>query len=156
MRLVEDYKEYTKSGGIIKKISTVFLDPCFQSVVLYRLSSLFYKLKLSILAKIVWYINRIVFSVDIDYRANLAGGFVLVHGLGTIIGKDVVSKGKLTVYQGVTIGGSGKSNIIDNREIWQPILEDGVCVYTNAMIIGPCRIGKNVVIKAGERVTCDK
>ena len=80
MRLVEDYKEYTKSGGIIKKISTVFLDPCFQSVVLYRISSLFYKLKLSILAKIVWYINRIVFSVDIDYRANRAGGVVLVHG----------------------------------------------------------------------------
>ncbi len=156
MRLVEDYREYTKNSGIIKKISIVFLNPCFQSVALYRLSSFFYKLKLSVLAKIVWYINRIIFSVDIDYRANLAGGFVLVHGLGTIIGKDVVSNGKLTVYQGVTIGGSGRSKVIEGeKEIWQPILGKNVCIYSNAMVLGPVRISDNVKIKAGERITID-
>jgi len=43
--------------------------------------------------------------VDIDYRADLAGGFMLIHGLGTVIGKNVISRGKLKVYQHVTLGG---------------------------------------------------
>lgn len=111
LKIIEDYKEFTRNGGRIKKVSTIFLNPCFQSVALYRLSSFLYHNRLDILAKLVWYINRIIFSVDIDYRADLAGGFVLIHGLGTVVGKDVVSKGKLTVYQGVTIGGSGKSKV---------------------------------------------
>ena len=156
MRLIEDYREFTKNDGMIKKFSTVFLSPCFQSVALYRLSSFFYHNRLGVLAKLVWYINRIIFSVDIDYRADLAGGFVLIHGLGTVIGKDVVSKGKLIVYQGVTIGGSGKSKIIDCVECWQPIIGTGVKIYANAMILGPVQISENSIVKAGERITANR
>lgn len=156
MKLIKDLREFVGEGGFIKTVGTVLINPCFHSVVLYRLSAFFYKIKCSVLAKFIWYINRVIFSVDIDYRANLAGGFVLVHGLGTVIGKDVVSLGPLVVYQGVTIGGSGKSRIIEGeKEIWQPILGKNVCIYTNAMVLGPVRISDNVKIKAGERITID-
>lgn len=156
MKLIKDLREFVGDGGVGKIVGTVLINPCFHSVVLYRLSSFFYKIKCSILAKFVWYINRVFFSVDIDYRANLAGGFVLVHGLGTVIGKDVVSLGTLVVYQGVTIGGSGKSKIIDCRECWQPIIETGVKIYANAMVLGPVRISENSIIKAGERITANR
>ena len=156
MKIVKDYKAFTSSGGFGKKIGTLFFNPCFHSVILYRFSSALHNCKLDLFAKIIWYINRVVFSVDIDYRAKLAGGFVLIHGLGTVIGKDVISKGRLTVYQGVTIGGSGKSVIIDEKEYWQPILEDGVKIFTNAMVLGPVQISKNTVVKAGERVTSNR
>ncbi|MCR5231260.1 MAG: hypothetical protein K6B64_01265 [Acholeplasmatales bacterium] len=155
MKLFEDLYAFS-DGKINKAIGVLITNPCFHSVLLYRLSSFFYKKKLKILAKIVWYINRIVFSVDIDYRAKLSGGLVLIHGIGTVIGKDVISKGRLYVYQGVTIGGSGFSKVLDGNEIWQPIIEDGVRIYTNALVLGPIHIGKNETIKAGERVTRDR
>lgn len=145
MKLIKDLREFVGDGGIGKIVWTVLFNPCFHSVVLYRLSSFFYKIKCSVLAKIVWYINRVFFSVDIDYRANLAGGFVLVHGLGTLV-----------VYQGVTIGGSGKSKVIDGVECWQPVIGTGVKLYTNAMVLGPVQISENSIIKAGERITTDR
>lgn len=96
MRLYKDYKAFVGAGGLEKKLATIFLNPNFHSVCLFRLANLFYRMHLSIISKILWYINRMLFHVDIDYRADLAGGFVLVHGLGTVIGKTVISKGPLT------------------------------------------------------------
>ena len=156
MKLIKDLQEFVGEGGFIKTVGTVLINPCFHSVVLYRLSNFFYKIKCSALAKFIWYINRVIFSVDIDYRADLAGGFVLVHGLGTVIGKDVVSLGTLVVYQGVTIGGSGKSKIINRTEYWQPIIETGVKIYSNAMVLGPVQISENSIIKAGEVITTNR
>jgi len=59
-------------------------------------------------AKLIWYMNRLLFHCDIDYRADLAGGFMIVHGLGIVIGSGVKSNGRLKVYQGVTLGGDRK------------------------------------------------
>ena len=156
MKLIKDLKGFVGEGGMGRIVGTILLNPCFHSVVLYRLSSFCYKIKCLPLAKIIWYINRVVFSVDIDYRADLAGGFVLVHGVGTVVGKDVVSFGTLVVYQGVTIGGSGKSKIINDVECWQPVIETGVKIYANAMVLGPVQISENAIIKAGERITTNR
>ena len=157
MRLPADYKEFTREGGISKKISTILFNPCFHSVCLYRLSNLLYRIHLSILSKIIWYINRLLFHVDIDYRADLAGGFYLVHGLGTVIGKSVCSTGPLKVYQGVTIGGNNnKVRVDDNGKEWgQPLFGKNVVVYTGASVFGPVVIGDNAIIKAGEIITHD-
>ena len=142
-------------GGGLANAIAAFINPCFHSVIFYRFSQLLYRCHLSVFAKVIWYLNRLLFGVDIDYRADLAGGFCLIHGLGCVIGKDVQSNGRLTVYQGVTIGGSGKSRFYNEKEIWQPILGDDVVVYCNSMILGPVAIGDGVRIKAGEMVTSD-
>ncbi|HHV65850.1 MAG TPA: hypothetical protein GXX46_12400 [Peptococcaceae bacterium] len=156
MKIIEDYKCFIDGKGIIKAISTIFLNPCFHSVVLYRLSHFFYKIKLVIIAKIIWYINRLLFHVDIDYRANLAGGLVLVHGLGVVIGSGVKSKGKLKVYQGVTIGGNkSKFRVIDGKKQWMPVLEDGVVLYTDCKLFGPIIIAPNTKINAASIITED-
>lgn len=76
MRLYKDYKAFVGAGGLEKKLATIFLNPNFHSVCLFRLANLFYRMHLSIISKILWYINRMLFHVDIDYRADLAGGFV--------------------------------------------------------------------------------
>lgn len=72
---------------------------------LFRFSAALYRIRLEPLAKVVWYINRVIYSVDLDYRARLAPGFKLTHGLCVVVGAGVVSEGPLTLYQGVTIGG---------------------------------------------------
>ncbi len=155
MRITQDLKAF--SGGSVKKaVVTVLTNPCFHSVSLYRLSNLLYRCHLSFLSKLIWYINRLLFHVDIDYRADLAGGFVLVHGLGTVIGNGVKSEGFLKVYQGVTIGGSrGKSAMYQEVQIWQPLIRENVVIYTAGKIFGPVVIGKNNIIKAGTIVSKD-
>jgi serine O-acetyltransferase len=157
MKIIEDYKAFTEGGGLGKKLATLFLNPCFHSVCVFRLSNALYKMHLSAVSRVLWYINRVVFNVDIDYRAELAGGFVLVHGLGTVVGKNVRSLGKLRVYQGVTLGGS-RGKCRDTSEygtIDMPVLEDGVCVYTNACVFGPVIVSENTVIKAGKIIAQD-
>lgn len=145
-------------GGSGKKLATLFLNPNFHSVCLYRLSNLFYRMHLGVISKVIWYINRLLFHVDIDYRANLAGGFVLVHGLGTVIGKSVISKGKLIVYQHVTIGGgNGKPCRIDpdGVERGMPLFLGDAKIYTGAIVVGGITISENTVIKAGSIVADD-
>lgn len=142
---------------LVKKISTILFNPCFHSVVLYRFSNLLYRIHLAALAKIVWYLNRMFYHVDIDYRADLAGGFVLMHGIGTVIGKEVISKGKLVVYQGVCLGGNGNKQRADETgKPWtQPRIENNVKIYTGAYIFGPAIIHENIIIKAGSIITHD-
>lgn len=155
MRIIKDIKAFS-NGSVKKAFSTIITNPCFHCVCLYRLSNLLYKIKLSPLSKLIWYVNRLLFHVDIDYRADLAGGFVLIHGLGTVIGAEVKSCGTLRVYQGVTLGGSmGKSRVIDGITTGQPVLGKNVIVYTNAKIFGPVKIGANNIIKAGKIITED-
>ena len=155
MKLIDDWVEF--SGHSWKKaIVTVLTNPCFHSVCLFRLSNFFYKAHLSFLAKIIWYINRIIFCVDIDYRADLAGGLVIKHGLGIVIGKGVITKGNITIYQGVTLGGnSGIKKQYQGIMIDQPYIEENVTIYTDAKIFGPVVIGKNNIIKAGSILTDD-
>ncbi len=154
MRLWKDLKAFS-AGSKKKMLVTVFTNPCFHAVCLYRLSNFFSRLHIGILAKLIWYINRIVFCCDIDYRADLAGGFVLVHGLGCVIGKGVKSEGVLRVYQGVTIGGTGKVREFEGRRISMPVFKENVVVFTGAKVLGPVIIGKNNRIKAASLVTED-
>ena len=102
---------------------------------LYRFSHFLYNIKLSILAKIVWFINRILFCVDIDYRAKIGKRFMIIHGLGIVIGRDVVIGDNVKIYQGVTIGGSGKTKIENGKTITQPIIGDNCIIYTNACLV---------------------
>jgi len=154
MRLIKDVKAFSE-GSISKAIITIFTNPCFHSICLYRLSHLFHIIHLSIISKVIWYINRLLFHVDIDYRAKLDGGIVIKHGLGLVIGKDVETYGKVTLYQGVTLGGMNTTRDYNGKIIDQPILLEGVVVYTDAKIFGPVIIGKNNKIKAGQIVTSD-
>ena len=162
MKINKDYEAFVENvgGGLEKKIATLLFNPCFHSVCLYRLSSFLYskKLKFNVLSKIVWYINRLLFHVDIDYRADLAGGGVLVHGLGVVIGKDVKSEGRLYVYQGVTLGGTLYGAFREDssgKKLRMPLLKDNVRIYTGAIVVGGVIIEENSVVKAGRIVTSD-
>lgn len=155
MRIIKDIKAFS-NGSLKKAVSTINTNPCFHCVCLYRLSNLLYRMKLFPLSKLIWYVNRLLFHVDIDYRADLAGGFVLIHGLGTVIGADVKSCGTLRVYQGVTLGGSnGKSRKFQNTTIWMPYIKPNVTIFTDAKVFGPVVIGSDNIIKAGSIISYD-
>lgn len=115
MNIKTDFAAAAGGKSFPRSLGTFFLNPCFHAVVLFRLSAFLYRAHLEPLAKIAWYVNRMLYHVDLDYKARLAPGFRLVHGLGVVVGAGVVSDGPLTVYQGVTIGGSHGRHREDGR-----------------------------------------
>ena len=134
----------------------VLLDVNFWIISIYRLSHLFVKLRLYPISKLFWLFNRIVFTVDIDPRADLAGGLVLVHGMGIVIGHEVITKGKLKIYQGVTLGGNiGKRKIIGGIDTGQPVIDANVIIGINACVLGPVKINPNSIVGTGAIVTKD-
>lgn len=156
MRIIKDLNQFSK-GNVLKALLTILLNPNFHAICVYRLAHFLYTYKLSILSKCLMYLNRVLFSVDIDYRAQLAGGLVLVHGTGVVIGKNVKSKGILTIYQNVTLGGNrGKTSHHPEFGLFdQPIMEENVVVYGNSMVLGPVVVGKASKVGAGTIVLKD-
>lgn len=152
IRTLKDYKNNSHTNSYIAAL----LNPCCHTVILYRLSNKLYRLRLNLLAKLIWFINRIIFNVDIDYRANIGKGFILVHGLGVVIGCNVVIGKNVKVYQGVTLGGNGKKRMLDGKEITQPIIKDECIIYTNACLFGPIIIENKCIVKACEIVVEDR
>ena len=73
----------------------------------YRLSHLLYKYRIPLLPLIFTRIIQIIYGVDIDYRAQLEGGIIIVHGIGLVIGSGVIIKSKVTLFHQVTIGVRG-------------------------------------------------
>lgn len=123
-------------------------------IIIYRLSNIFADLRLYPFAKVFWIINRILFNVDIDPRANLAGGLVLIHGMGIVIGHEVKSLGMMKIYQGATIGGNmAKREDIDGVNTGQPVIEPNVTIGINSSILGPIKIGQDSIIGTGAIVT---
>lgn len=121
MSIKGDFSAVVEGKKFPRSVGTVLLNPCFHSVALFRLSSLLWRFHLEPLAKVVWYVNRMLYHVDIDYRARLAPGFRLMHGIGVVVGAGVVSEGPLTVYQHVTLGGSNRRSREDDRGVfYQP------------------------------------
>lgn len=157
MNIIADFAAAAKGKAFPRCLGTLLLNPCFHAVVLFRVSSFLYRVHLEPLAKVIWYVNRMIYHVDLDYKARLAPGFRLVHGLGVVLGSGVVSDGPLTVYQGVTIGGSSGRYREDGRGgvFRQPHFGSNVIVYTNACIFGPIYIGNDAVVKAGRIITKD-
>lgn len=154
MRILDDYKAYAKNS-VGKGISTLIFNPCFHSIVLYRFSSFLYHVHISPLAKAIWYLNRVIYNVDLDYRSQIDGGFRLIHGLGVVIGCDVVAGKNLTVYQGVTLGGNGCKKHIGAGGRTQPYVEDNVTIYVDAKVFGPIHIESGTKIKAGRIVSSE-
>jgi serine O-acetyltransferase len=132
LKFIEDFKQKARlKQGSTQNLFFVYLkvslDITIWIVLIYRISNVLNKIKLYPIAKFFWLINRIFFSVDIDPRANLEGGFVLIHGLNIVIGHEVRSSRLLKVYQGVTIGGNiGKRKTIDNIVTGQPVLDNAL------------------------------
>ena len=74
MNINVDFAEAAGGKGFPRSLGTFLLNPCFHAVALFRLSALLYRCHLEPLAKIVWCLNRMLYHVDLDYKAKLAPG----------------------------------------------------------------------------------
>ena len=153
-KFIQDFKEdYAYSVSVSSYIAPL-INPGIYIVLLYRISNLFYRYKLGIIAKLIWWINRLLFTVDIHQGAKLSGGLVLVHGMGIVIGKEVISEGKLKIYQNVTLGGNSfKTQKYGDLLLKQPYLKNDITIYAGAAVVGPVIIDGNSIVGTNAVVT---
>lgn len=131
----------------IKSNMEVLLYPSFKVILHYRIAHKLYLKKHYFLAR--WISQRAVRKTGIEIHpgATIGRGLFIDHGSGVIIGETAVLGDNVTLYQGVTLGGTGKEH--GKRH---PTLEDNVMVSAGAKVIGSFTVGKNSKIGAGSVV----
>lgn len=116
----------------------------FWLVCLYRLSHWLHCKRLPLLPAVIRSVGVLVFGADLSPAACIGPSFGIVHGVGIVLGYDVIAGSRLTLCQNSTVGGRGHWD----GDRWTPTLGDGVFVGAGAAVLGPIVIGDNVSIGA--------
>ncbi|WNH08262.1 serine O-acetyltransferase EpsC [Thalassobellus suaedae] len=127
--------------------------PGFHAISIYRLSHALYNLDVFILPRMMSeYIHGIT-GIDIHPGATIGESFYIDHGTGIVIGETSIIKNNVKIYQGVTLGGIQVSKDLAKVKR-HPTIEDNVCIYANATILGgDIIIGANSTIGANVWIT---
>ena len=114
------------------------------AILLHRVAHwLHARLRLRLLARLLSVINRFWTGVEIHPGARIGQGFFLDHGAGVVIGETAVVGDFCVVFHNVTLGGTGKYH--GQRH---PIVGNHVLIGTNAILLGPIRVGDGARIGA--------
>jgi serine O-acetyltransferase len=100
------------------------------------------------LADKIYYLNKIMHSVDIYHEVQLPQYIFFEHPLGSILGRAKYSN-YLCIFQNCTVGGT---KVVKKNTIHYPLLEEKIILFSGASIIGDCHIGRNVVIAANTKI----
>lgn len=131
----------------IKKTSEVFLYPSFYAILNHRMAHYFYKKKHYVLARWISQRSRKKTGIEIHPGATIGKGLFIDHGMGVVIGETCEIGDNVTIYQGVTLGGTGKEH--GKRH---PTIGDDVLISTGAKVLGSFKVGNNSRIGAGSVV----
>ena len=131
----------------IKTPLEVLLYPSFKAIVRYRIAHWLFVRKHYFLAR--WYSQRTVRKTGIEIHpgATIGKGLFIDHGHGVVIGETAIVGDNVTLYQGVTLGGTGKES--GKRH---PTVGNNVMISAGAKVLGSFTIGENSKIGAGSVV----
>ena len=121
--------------------------PGFQAIFIHRFTHSLWKYKLPILPRVLSQINRSLTGIEIHPGAKIGRKVFIDHGMGVVIGETAEIGDNCLLYQGVTLGGTGKSH--GKRH---PTLKKNVVIGAGAKILGSITVGANTRIGAGSVV----
>jgi len=125
----------------------IFLYPGFHAIINHRLAHFFYNRKLYFLARLVSHISRFLTGIEIHPGAKIGKGFFIDHGSGIVIGETAEIGDNVTLYQGVTLGGSGKE-----KGKRHPTIGNNVTISAGAKVLGSFTVGDHAKIGGGSVV----
>lgn len=131
----------------IKKTSEVFLYPSFHAILRYRLAHWLFTKKQYFLARYVSQKAVRRTGIEIHPGAVIGKGLFIDHGQGVVIGETAIIGDNVTIYQGVTLGGTGKEH--GKRH---PTIGDNVMISAGAKVLGSFTVGNDSKIGAGSVV----
>jgi serine O-acetyltransferase len=148
-------------GAIREQIETIFREdpaarsvieiflcyPGFHAILLHRLAHRVYRRRWTLVARVISQFSRAITGIEIHPGASIGRRFFIDHGMGVVVGETAEIGDDVLLYQGVTLGGTGKE-----KGKRHPTLGNHVVVGTGAKVLGNIRIGDHVKIGAGSVV----
>jgi serine O-acetyltransferase len=125
------------------KLEVFLLYPSIHALIAYRISHFFYKKKFFFIARLISQLSRFFTGIEIHPGATIGKGLFIDHGMGVVIGETAEVGDDVTLYHGVTLGGTGK-----DKGKRHPTLGNNVIVGAGAKILGPILIGNNAKVGA--------
>ncbi|WP_166512299.1 serine O-acetyltransferase [Desulfallas thermosapovorans] len=147
-RLRKDIQVVFDRDPAAKSVLEVLLCyPGLHAIMLHRVAHFFYRHRLFLIARLVSQFSRALTQIEIHPGAKIGEGLFIDHGAGVVIGETAEVGNNVTIYQGVTLGGTGKE-----KGKRHPTIGDNVVISTGAKILGSFTVGENSKIGAGSVV----
>jgi serine O-acetyltransferase len=124
--------------------------PGVHAILWHRIAHRLWRWKLRYPARFIAYLSRLLTNIDIHPGAQIGERFFIDHGAGVVIGETAIIGNDVTLYHGVTLGGTTW-----NKGRRHPTLGDGVMVGAGAKVLGAITLGKNVRVGANSVVVND-
>lgn len=147
-RMKEDVEVVFEQDPAARRVLEVVLTYAgLHAVWSHRIAHALFKRKFFFLARVVSQVSRFFTGIEIHPGAKIGRRFFIDHGMGVVIGETCEIGNNVTIFQGVTLGGTGKQ-----RGKRHPTLHDNVLVATGAKVLGSITIGENSKVGAGSVV----
>ena len=148
MHLLEDIRAYKKNDPAARSaIEVMLLYNGLHATIDYRIAHWFYLRRCFFIARAISQWSKMWTGIEIHPGAQIGKGFFIDHGNGVIIGETTIIGDNVTMYQGVTLGGTGKEH--GKRH---PTIGNNVMISAGAKVLGSFTIGDNSKIGAGSVV----
>lgn len=121
--------------------------PGLHALLCHRVAHFFFRRGLVLLARMISHCSRFLTGIEIHPGAKIGASFFIDHGMGVVIGETTEIGSNVTLYQGVTLGGTGKE-----KGKRHPTIGNNVVVGAGAKVLGPIEVGDNSRIGAGSVV----
>jgi cysteinyl-tRNA synthetase len=143
-----DYKAvFERDPAARNGLEIVLAYPGFHAIFLHRINHMLWKAAIPVLPRFLSHLSRLLTGIEIHPAAHIGPGLVIDHGMGVVIGETAEIGDNCLLYQGVTLGGTGKE-----KGKRHPTLGNNVTVGAGAKILGAITIGNNVIIGANSVV----
>ncbi|WP_017729620.1 serine O-acetyltransferase [Halalkalibacterium ligniniphilum] len=129
------------------RLEVVFTYSGVHAIWSHRIAHWLWKKKLYFIARLLSQVSRFITGIEIHPGAQIGQRLFIDHGMGVVIGETCEIGDNVTIYQGVTLGGTGKE-----KGKRHPTIEDNVLIASGAKILGSFTIGKNARVGAGSVV----
>ncbi|KEI06640.1 serine O-acetyltransferase [Clostridium botulinum] len=125
------------------RIEVLLLYPCIHALIYYRIAHFFYRKRCYFVARFISQFARFLTGIEIHPGAKIGKGLFIDHGMGVVIGETAEVGDNVTLYHGVTLGGTGK-----DKGKRHPTVGNNVLIGSGAKILGPIYIGNDAKVGA--------
>lgn len=128
-------------------LEIVLCYPGFHAILLHRLAHRLYQAGIPLIPRLISQVSRFLTGIEIHPGAKIGRRFFIDHGMGVVIGETAEIGDDVLLYQGVTLGGTGKE-----KGKRHPTIGNNVVIGTGAKVLGSIRLGDHVKVGAGSVV----
>ena len=140
------YKKKDPASRSYLEILTCY--PGLHAIFFHKISNFFWKLNLKLIARMISHISRFLTGIEIHPAVKIGKNIFIDHGMGVVIGETTIIGDNVSIYQGVTLGGTKWE-----KKKRHPTINDNVIIGAGAKVLGPISVGKNSKIGANSVVT---